>query len=270
MFTIYLITNLVNGKVYVGQTCQPLHRRWGLHKSRAEKNEGYTAHLYNAIRKYGIENFSIKEIATCETEEWSDYLERLYILLYDSMNPEVGYNMTSGGDNPHPTPEMRERQRQKLLGRKNTPEQKIKQSESLKLAHAEGRHSANRGGTWPEEAKRKASEDRTGKGHWNFNQDVSSEELLFLWNNDVRVKDIAEHFKISVDTVSRRIRSVGLPYKKYAGYSGAESPAYKQLDEAKLTSLFFQNLSLRKIGRQLGTSHYTISQRLKILGLTRN
>jgi group I intron endonuclease len=270
MFTIYLIVNKLNGKVYVGQTNQPLHRRWGLHKARARKNEGYTAHLYNAIRKYGIENFDIRPIATCETETWADYFETLYILIYDSMNPEVGYNMTSGGDKPHPTPEMRERQRQKLLGRKATPEQKQRQSDSLKLAYKEGRYSGNRGGTWPEEAKKTASENRSGPKHWNFNHKVCSEELLFLWNNNVKMKDIAKHFGLSADTIKKRIKSIGLPYKIYKGYSGKNSPSYKELDEEKLTSLFHQDASLREIGRQLGTSHNVISQRIKSLGLTRN
>ena len=213
MFTIYLITNKLNGKVYVGQTNQLLLRRWGLHKARARKNEGYTAHLYNAIRKYGIENFEIKEIATCGTEGWADYLEKLYILLYDSMNPTVGYNMTSGGDKPRPTPEMRERQRQKVLGRKASPESKIKVSESLKLAYKEGRHPGTKGKTWTEESKKKASASRSGPKNWHFNHKICAEEILFLWNNNVKAQDLANHFGISVDTVRRRIKSTNLPHR---------------------------------------------------------
>lgn len=215
MYTIYLITNKVNGKVYVGQTVQPLHRRWGLHKARARRKEGYTTHLYNAIRKHGIDSFEIKEIATCGTSEWSDYLERLYILIYESTNPRIGYNMTTGGERPSPTPEKIEKQRQKLLGRKRSEESKRKTSESLKLAYQEGRHP----GTWghrPSQEQREAWSKRSrGKGHWNFNHKICSEELVFLWNNEVQIKEMADYFGVSVDTVSRRIKSTGLPARPY-------------------------------------------------------
>lgn len=54
---IYKITNLVNNKVYIGQTERTLKERWGQHKySKGCK------YLHNAILKYGAESFKIEEI----------------------------------------------------------------------------------------------------------------------------------------------------------------------------------------------------------------
>ena len=266
MFTIYLITNTVNGKVYVGQTNQLLHRRWGLHKARARKNEGYTAHLYNAIRKYGIDNFDIKEIATCDTEEWSNYLERLYILIHDSMNPKIGYNMTSGGDRPSPSPEARERQRQKLLGFKHPPEFGKRQSEKLKVAYAEGRMKGSKGYKFTEQQRKNQSDRVSGRGHWNFNSSLVAEQLVFLWNNGVNITTMSDHFGASVDTISRRMRVAQLPLRK----RDLTKEFKKHIDTDQLQTLFDSGVSMREIGRKLGTDHHTISTRIKTLGLSRS
>lgn len=272
MFTVYLITNKLNGKVYVGQTNQPLSRRWTLHKSRMRQNKGYTAHLYNAMRKYGLDAFEIKTIAMCETQEWTNYLETLYILIYDSTKPKIGYNMTTGGEHPTPTPEFREQQRQKSTGRKHTDDSRARTSESLKLAYAEGRHPGTRGRKAPQEERDKQSERMSGKGHPNFNHKICSEELVRLWNNRVLPSKIAEHFGISLDTVRRRVKSTGLEFINYRDpveQSGANSPQYKRIDESLMKELFFQNVSIRQIGIRLGIDHHGVDKRIKALGLTR-
>jgi predicted GIY-YIG superfamily endonuclease len=48
---IYKITNTINGKVYIGQTIQPLDKRWSQHKRSARMKEPYSIH--RAIAKYG-------------------------------------------------------------------------------------------------------------------------------------------------------------------------------------------------------------------------
>lgn len=93
---IYKITNKINNKCYIGQSVNP-HRRFTSHKSRARNMEFSESQiLYNAIRKYGEENFSI------EILEWTeDYnnKEIEYIKKYNSTSPN-GYNISSGGDEP--------------------------------------------------------------------------------------------------------------------------------------------------------------------------
>ena len=99
MAYIYKITNLVNGKIYIGETVRPIKARWSQHKSRAlseEKGHGYDYHLYHAMRKYGLENFNIEEIETCLDEERYER-ETYYIDLFNSFDKNKGYNSTIGG-----------------------------------------------------------------------------------------------------------------------------------------------------------------------------
>lgn len=92
---IYSITNLVNGKVYIGQTRQGLARRRGEHMHRF--NLGERDHkLYQAMRKHGIENFKFEVLCNCLKPEYLDEMERHFIVEFNSF--ERGYNMTCGGD----------------------------------------------------------------------------------------------------------------------------------------------------------------------------
>lgn len=89
---IYKITNTINGKVYIGQTIQPLDKRWSQHKRSARSKEAYSIH--RAIAKYGEENFIIECLCNCSIEEL-DRLEKKYIEDYNSYS--CGYNETHGG-----------------------------------------------------------------------------------------------------------------------------------------------------------------------------
>ena len=97
MFTIYLHKNKINNKVYIGQTIQDnLNDRW-------KNGLGYKSctYFYNAIKKYGWDNF--EHIILEQNENWSqedlDNKEVYYINLYQSNNPKYGYNITEGGQN---------------------------------------------------------------------------------------------------------------------------------------------------------------------------
>lgn len=93
---IYKITNLINGKTYVGQTSRPYKIRFFEHKHDAfdKKSPNYKSYLYNSIRKYGIENFSFEIIEKCDIEIL-DEKEIYYINLFDTFYN--GYNSTLGG-----------------------------------------------------------------------------------------------------------------------------------------------------------------------------
>ena len=65
MIGIYKIQNLINGKIYIGQSVH-IQARFNQHKNEAKN--GNTRPLYNAIRKYGIENFSFEIIEECSKE----------------------------------------------------------------------------------------------------------------------------------------------------------------------------------------------------------
>ena len=98
MVGIYKITNLINGKIYIGQSIQ-IEERWKKHRIDAfnpkVKNK-YKSHLYSSIRKYGIDNFLFEIIEETEQENL-DIRERYWIQYYNTTNPEFGYNLTTGG-----------------------------------------------------------------------------------------------------------------------------------------------------------------------------
>ncbi len=96
MYSIYLIINKTNGKIYVGRTSQTVERRWAKHVEFAAR--GKNIHFSNAIRKHGSDAFTKQILSEIATERWANYLERLWILLLDSTNPVRGYNSTLGGE----------------------------------------------------------------------------------------------------------------------------------------------------------------------------
>lgn len=106
-YTIYKHTNRINGKCYIGQTkCEDLTRRW-------TGGNGYKEcpYIYNAIKKYGWNNFSHEILVTGLTLDEANCLEREFIALYRSNEPRFGYNIRSGG---HHAGELSEEARRKF------------------------------------------------------------------------------------------------------------------------------------------------------------
>lgn len=95
---IYAITNLVNGKRYIGMTAKTEAWRWWHHMKAFEK--GVKTALYDAMRKHGVENFKMGVVASLvpgfTTADLSD-VERVVIAQESTLSPN-GYNMTAGGD----------------------------------------------------------------------------------------------------------------------------------------------------------------------------
>ena len=104
MIGIYKIENLINGKVYIGQSTD-IKERWGEHKRVITKrNKGDEVKrkypLYLAFEKYDLDNFSFEIIEECSIEELNDK-EQFYIKNYNSyinFPNSNGYNLTLGGD----------------------------------------------------------------------------------------------------------------------------------------------------------------------------
>ena len=93
---IYKITNLINGKIYIGQTIRSLSDRWAEHL-RASNNNSYL-HIHCAMRKYGANNFSIETIDTATSKEELDHKEKFWISHFNSTDPCFGYNCSYGGE----------------------------------------------------------------------------------------------------------------------------------------------------------------------------
>lgn len=94
---IYEITNLINKQVYVGKTISTVEERWKQHlrKVKLYPNLPFNSKLYAAMKKYGVENFSVSILEKCQNEELN-FREKYWIKQKDSYYN--GYNLTFGGD----------------------------------------------------------------------------------------------------------------------------------------------------------------------------
>ena len=124
-YIVYKHTNKINNKVYIGITYHKNPNiRW--HGGSGYKNN---AHFYNAIQKYGWDNFEHEIIYSGLTKEMAEQKEIELIRQYNSTNKKYGYNHHSGGaaTNP-PTEQTREKIRSKLKGKNLSEETKLKMS----------------------------------------------------------------------------------------------------------------------------------------------
>ena len=96
---IYKITNLINNKIYIGQTNITIEERFKQHIynsfNHKQNKDEYDYPVHRAIRKYGKENFTIEILEECPQEQLNEK-EREYIMQFNSYN--LGYNATLGGD----------------------------------------------------------------------------------------------------------------------------------------------------------------------------
>lgn len=88
---IYKTTNMVNGKIYVGQ-----------HKSNKFDSyyKGSGKLLHEALNKYGVDNFSVEVLEECDTAEYMNEREIYWIAQLNSTNLDIGYNLSDGGHVP--------------------------------------------------------------------------------------------------------------------------------------------------------------------------
>lgn len=93
---IYLITNTVNGKIYVGQTKRNIESRWKEHRriSPAKIAKFGATPLFRAIKKYGVDAFTIEQLEECDNA----LLDEREIYWIDKLNARtIGYNIAKGG-----------------------------------------------------------------------------------------------------------------------------------------------------------------------------
>lgn len=155
---VYKATNKINGKCYIGQTRHSLERRKLSHLRCARK--GVNTHFYNAIRKYGEENFEWEIICSTSDKRRLNELETFYITKYDSI--KHGYNMVDGGDNNIMDIES-----------VKTKHDLIMQSDEVRNKISESMKKYRRENPFTDEHRRKISEK--AKGNHNFgNSDTRS------------------------------------------------------------------------------------------------
>lgn len=169
-FLVYMHTNRINGKKYIGQTCQnPPSARWGTDGCNYKKNDHFT----NAIEKYGWDSFDHDILAENLTLAEADLIEATLIDFFDTMNPEYGYNKKMGGNNGFMSEEAKERISIANKGKKKPDGFGANLSAKIKgrtVSEEQRKILREKCSGWhhTEEERRKISEKNTGK-HWYNN-----------------------------------------------------------------------------------------------------
>lgn len=137
---IYKATNLINSKVYIGQTTGPLFKRKSAHIKNKNK-KGFS----QAIEKYGKEQFIFEEIYVAFDKQELDRSEEYFINFYDSTNKDKGYNLVALAT--HSTKGYKhspESIKNMLKGRKNRVYKPHTTETRLKISQAKKGKSPNR------------------------------------------------------------------------------------------------------------------------------
>jgi group I intron endonuclease len=151
---LYRIKNKMNGKSYIGQTIRPIEKRLKEHREGHSKG---CRRIYNAIQKYGWDNFEI-DWYECVNENLNDH-EEFLIEMLGTLSPN-GYNLTEGGGNRKPSEETNQKRRESQSGENGYWYGKNHSDESKKKVG-----DGNRGKTRSKETRQQHSESTKGEKH---------------------------------------------------------------------------------------------------------
>lgn len=130
MYKVYIWTNKINGKKYVGVTRSSMAKRAG--------QDGYhykgSPRFYAAIQKYGFANFEVSIVKDGLTQEQAAKMESVLIKELNTMDPAVGYNLQEGGfpATTHCDKTRRQKISDTLKATRSTDEYRLIMSERMK------------------------------------------------------------------------------------------------------------------------------------------
>jgi group I intron endonuclease len=229
---IYLATNTVNGKRYVGQTVRSLEERWIEHCKPSPTN----FHAINAaIQKYGKENFTIEKLVEADSLDQLNKDEDFYILLLGTLGSHSGYNSRLGGSLGRMTEEVKQKISVAHKGKKLSPDhcESIRRSHTglrrkypykprrdkgivrseetcRKISEAIKGNTNFAGKTHSDEAKEKIRQSKLGGKNHQFRHDVSSEEIVAAYQSGKTMAAIAKIVGMSRKGIKKRLVKEGV------------------------------------------------------------
>lgn len=266
---IYLLTNKINGKVYVGQTWRSFKHRFGVNGT------GYKecTYLNKAIKKYGWENFDHKKLTVALIQNDADEAEDFFINLYKSKDSKYGYNIKSGGLNGKLSEETKKKlsilnkgENNKFFGKKHTEESKQKVSQNTKYYHSIGAY------------------DNAKENLRKFTNEEEKIIIDFYKKGNVTIQEILKKFDCSNGTFERiklrhGVDTILQPKSEdHLNKMRANSPmalqvAYKKAAEKtaeqikQVVNLREKGLLQKEIAKILGMNQVRVSQLLIKAGL---
>lgn len=225
MYKVYKYTNLINDKIYIGQTKYSL-------EERAKKdgiNYKGSKYFYRAIQKYGWDKFVPEILKDNLTQEEANEWEEYYIKLFDSINPLIGYNIRSGGNNSELSEEAKqiisEKAKNRYKNKTNNPMYGKSHSDETKKKMSDikiGENNPMYGKTLSYESRKKISEHHKGKNNPIYNHVYTEEERKIIsrrvlsyadkWRKKVfciednltfsSVKDASSYYHVGTSTLS--------------------------------------------------------------------
>ena len=194
MIGIYKWTNILNNKIYIGQSTNVIRRKTE-HLYTLRNNKHNNPYLQNEFNKYGEHNFKFEVIEECEEVELNAK-EQYYINLYNTLNRKYGYNLKKNdGSTTRHSEETKRKMSLSHLGKSKSYETRLRMSKAFK------------GRKLSEQHKIKLSKNRKGKAMGEKNSqsiisDKKAEEILiFLLNNKCSIVEVANKFDVSYDVV---------------------------------------------------------------------
>lgn len=279
--TVYLLYNLINFKTYFGQTWMRLEDRMG----KNGINYNNSPYLYNAIQKYGPENFVYFKMQICGDQETGDNFEKNYIKQYNTQNPNIGYNIKEGGSAGKHSPETIEKMRQSAIETsywrgKNLPQEtkdkisatklemeyhhtdewKIENGERTKKRQAENGHPMQ-GQHHTEEAKQKigaaskgkklnlTDEQKTIRGLKHRMPHEKEQKIIELYNQNIPIKVICKTLNVGINGIYRVLDRNNIPRN-----SKSKPQIITSEIEDQIIKMYLDNIICDKIKQALGIS----------------
>lgn len=237
MIYIYKITNIINNKVYIGQT-NNYENRWRSHKGCKSNHP-----LYNSMRYYGVDNFTFEVLCEIDDDQHeADQFEIFMIEQYNSADRRFGYNLTLGGNCCRGGLSEETRQKMSKSAKKRTDESYFNfihynKGKKLSKEHCKKLGEVRKGSKHSEETRKKMSESAKGKKFSEEHKRKISESRKGIKLSEEHKQKLKDSKKNISDETREKLS------KAFKGKYHSEETKQKMSDTKKK---YFENKKLEK------------------------